>query len=249
MANNKKSPVAHASRGDIGRNAAVRIQWPHQVRATAPQSLALTPLLMQVLGAWNQSSDALEQQLQKVAVAAQALKQLRDELHPLLTRFRLDEGQYLATVEQVSQGNPVTIRSLGCPVQVGKALPPSQVAAPTDLVVKMGADPGAVHLSWAKAAGAKAYALQLSPDPVTATSWVSLPGDTKRRRRVGDLVTGARYWFRVATLGANGQSGWSEPVYVTARLARRQRAGSTGGGAAEDAPPPSFFGGRLWSRL
>jgi DNA invertase Pin-like site-specific DNA recombinase len=57
------------------------------------------------------------------------------------------------------------------------------------------------------------YAAQMSPDPVAAGSWVSLPGAGKSRWLTGKSGTSA--WVRFALMHAGAQSDWCTPVLVT----------------------------------
>jgi len=47
-------------------------------------------------------------------------------------------------------------------------------------------------------------------DPATATGWMNLGIATSASKVIANLMSGKRYWFRVAAVSAGGQSGWSE---------------------------------------
>jgi hypothetical protein len=49
-------------------------------------------------------------------------------------------------------------------------------------------------------------------DPPTPTSWTHAGVATKSRATISGLTSGTRYWFRVAAVNSNGQSGWSDPA-------------------------------------
>lgn len=68
-----------------------------------------------------------------------------------------------------------------------------------------------IDLSWDTVKGAKSY-IERSPDPPTATSWMHETVSLKSTATVGGLVSGTRYWFRVAAVMSSGQSGWSDPA-------------------------------------
>jgi hypothetical protein len=70
---------------------------------------------------------------------------------------------------------------------------------------------GEIDLSWDTVKGAKSYVIERSPDPPTATSWVHEAVSLKSSATVSGLVSGTRYWFRVAAVMSSGQSGWSDP--------------------------------------
>jgi hypothetical protein len=57
------------------------------------------------------------------------------------------------------------------------------------------------------------YAAEMSPDPVTATSWSTLPGTGKSRKLTGK--SGTSVWVRFAVLHGQTQGDWSAPVLVT----------------------------------
>jgi len=67
-----------------------------------------------------------------------------------------------------------------------------------------------VDLSWPGMRGAKSFVVQIAtvPEPVEA-DWKLALVSTKSRCTVGGLTTDERYWFRVAAVGAAGQSPWS----------------------------------------
>ena len=86
---------------------------------------------------------------------------------------------------------------------------PTQPAA---LAVTAGDHDGEIDLTWDTIVGSKSYVIEKSPDPPTPTSWAHAGVSTKSRTTVSGLTSGTRYWFRVAAINANGQSGWSDPA-------------------------------------
>lgn len=126
---------------------------------------------------------------------------------------RLDQlvSQSASYVESVAGNDERLIHEAGMDTKSsGNA--PSQVSIPTGLEVTIGDKDGELDPSWDKVAGARSYVIQISPDPPTATSWRHADTSTKSRATIGSLVSGTRYWFRVAAVGASGQSGWSDPA-------------------------------------
>ena len=76
----------------------------------------------------------------------------------------------------------------------------------------MGDHEGVIDLSWKKVPKAKSYTIQMSADPPTPESWTQAAIATASTRTIENLASGKRFWFRVAAIGAMGQSGWSEPA-------------------------------------
>jgi hypothetical protein len=72
---------------------------------------------------------------------------------------------------------------------------------------------GEVIVRWGKAAAARLYTVQISDE---GTTWKDIGLTGKTRMVVTGLVSGSKPLFRIAALGAAGQSGWSEPggIYV-----------------------------------
>src|SRR2546421_5658761 len=71
---------------------------------------------------------------------------------------------------------------------------------------------GEIDLSWDTVSGAKSYIIEQSGDPVTPTTWTHKGVSTKSSYTASGLTSGTRYWFRVAAVNNNGQSGWSDPA-------------------------------------
>jgi len=69
-----------------------------------------------------------------------------------------------------------------------------------------------INLAWKKVANARSYTIQFSPHPPTPESWTHAAIATASFTTIEKLTSGKRYWFRVAAVGAMGQSGWSEPA-------------------------------------
>jgi hypothetical protein len=120
--------------------------------------------------------------------------------------------QFIAYVESVAGDDELKLKSAGMDV---KAPPVSSTAKPdVSSAVKLttGDADGEIDMGWEPVDGAKSYLIETSPDPVTATSWSPAQATTKSKTTIGGLISGTRYWFRVAAVGVNGQGGWSNPV-------------------------------------
>jgi hypothetical protein len=114
-------------------------------------------------------------------------------------------------VETVANGEETKIRSAGMDVRSGAA-PVGQLPAPTDLNATTGDRDGEIDLQWNRVNGAKSYVVELTTDTAAATGWKSAGVATKSKQIVTGLTTGTKYWFRVAAIGAAGQSPWSDPA-------------------------------------
>ena len=112
-------------------------------------------------------------------------------------------------VQSIAGGDAAKIQSAGMAVKSARtpATVPDMVA---NLSITAGDNAGELDLQWDPANGAKTYEIQTSPDPVTATSWVSQPSVTKSKTVVLGLTSGARMWARVRAVNAAGQGAYSD---------------------------------------
>jgi hypothetical protein len=87
------------------------------------------------------------------------------------------------------------------------------IAPPDGVIVRPAKAHGKFVATAHDLAGRRHFAAQLSPDPVTATSWVDLPGNGKQRRLSG-YPSGSTQWVRFAALRGQERSAWSAAVAV-----------------------------------
>jgi predicted phage tail protein len=163
------------------------------------------------LSAITAAADALEQAESEAQIARQEAKaktttrnNKEDDLNRLMT-------QAAGYVTAISGGDEETIQSAGMDVRAapGTSTAPSQ---PPALGATAGDHDGTMDLSWDPVVDANSYVIEISPDPVTATSWRHQGISTKSTFTVMGLTSGARVWFRVAAVNASGQSPWSDPA-------------------------------------
>ncbi|MBC8115099.1 MAG: fibronectin type III domain-containing protein [Candidatus Saccharimonas sp.] len=121
-----------------------------------------------------------------------------------------------AHVDNASGGDEEKILGAGMDVRATPA-PVGSLPAPQGLVATIGDFDGEIDNVWDAVRGASSYVMEKSVDPPTATSWQPAGVTTKSQRTVTGLTSGTKYWFRVAALGAAGQSPWSNPASRTAQ--------------------------------
>jgi hypothetical protein len=127
------------------------------------------------------------------------------------TNFNNVLTQLAAYVDATAGGNEVVIMSSGMGVKSPKT-PPVPPVAPAAVTAANTIMTGEIDLKWDRVTGAKTYAIERSPEPVTAQSWTNGDSATKARATVSNLTAGQKYWFRVAAIGAAGHGPWSNPV-------------------------------------
>jgi hypothetical protein len=116
-------------------------------------------------------------------------------------------GAYVESVASDEQ----TIQSAAMGV-AGSGGPLLQATNPTGLTASEGDHDATLDLHYDRVKGAKSYVIEQSLDPPTATSWAHAAVSSKSSVTISGLVSGTRYWFRVAAVTSSGQSGWSDPA-------------------------------------
>jgi len=120
-------------------------------------------------------------------------------------------GQLAAYVESIAGNDEKIITSAGLTTKASRSAP-TFLSPPQSLSATAGDHEGVIELSWKKVPNARSYTIQTSPDPPTPESWTHASIATASAQTIDKLASGKRFWFRVAAIGALGQSGWSEPA-------------------------------------
>jgi hypothetical protein len=103
------------------------------------------------------------------------------------------------------------VESAGFSVKTSSAAttPPAQVQ---NLSLTASDSAGELDAQWDPLPRVKSYEIEISPDPITPTSWSPRPGVPNSKAMLTGLTSGARVWVRVRALGAGGQGAWSDPA-------------------------------------
>lgn len=117
--------------------------------------------------------------------------------------------QLAGFVESVAGNDDTVITSAGMETKSSPSAP-TVPTAPLGLSATTGEHEGEIYLTWKPVANARSYIIEFSLDPATANSWTHSGVATAANKTLFSLTSGKRYWFRVAAVGAVGQSGWSE---------------------------------------
>ncbi len=119
-------------------------------------------------------------------------------------------AQLASYVDNVSNGDATIIESAGFAVR-STSTPVGELTAPTDVQVLPSEHAGTADVSWKAQRGAKAFVVQRAVESPNL-DWKILGGCTKKSASFNTMVSGEKYWFRIAAIGAAGQSAWSDPV-------------------------------------
>lgn len=157
---------------------------------------------------------ALIEAVQAILVEVQSLRQAaraktaeQNELEATLNKLM---GQLAAYIESITGGDEKLILQAGFNVRGAAAA--GNTEAPTGLSTTAGDHDGEIDLHWNRVNHARSYIIERSADPMTDTSWTHEKVVTISSTTVSGLTRHGQYWFRVAAIGAGGQSGWSDPA-------------------------------------
>ncbi len=139
--------------------------------------------------------------LADATAAQQAAKQktaAKDAARTGLETALIQRGNY---VDLIAVGDEAKILSAGLDVRAGK----TPVAIPgqvMNLSLTFGDNEGELDAQWDAPNGAKSFDIEISPDPITPTSWTAKPSVTKSKTVLMGLPSGSRIWVR-------GAGGWA----------------------------------------
>ena len=122
--------------------------------------------------------------------------------------FTRQRGNY---VDGVANGDAIKIASSGFATKAAAA-PVGIPDQPHNFSASIGDMSGTMDVAWDRVRGASSYMIQKCPDPQNDANWTFAGVSTKSSATISGLTPGTKYWFRVAAVGAAGQSAWSDPA-------------------------------------
>ena len=162
------------------------------------------PALTEILEAVNAYSGALVAAVQTRGKNEIALKnQARETLTSLL-------GQLANSVMTTANGDRVKLVSSGFPLNSEGET--SFLLKPENMQVTDGINPGELVTTVKAVKGAKGYAHQYTPDPITPNSEWKQVLSTSCKCTLTNLVPGQKYWCRVAAFGSYNQLVYSDAI-------------------------------------
>ena len=150
------------------------------------------------LGAFNTAQAAAKLATTNKDTARQALE-------AVLTA----RGNYVELIASSAVDPQSVIESAAFAVRSAKT-PPSVPPPVANLSITAGDNAGELDLQWDPVPVASSYDVQISPDPITGTSWTAQPSVTKSKAVILGLTSGAKMWVRVRAVGPGGVGAWSD---------------------------------------
>lgn len=192
-----------------------RMPVPDKIQFARQIALALTgnpnfPSPSPTVALLTTDAEALETAYNDAQSARQLAKAKTSVQDDQTETLNLVITQLANYVENASGGDKAKIESAGFSVR-NPPTPVGQLPAPTDVQVLPSEHAGSADVRWANVYGAKSYTIERATDN-PALNWSVIGNSTKRQASLNSMVSGTKYWFRVAAIGAAGQSAWSDPV-------------------------------------
>jgi hypothetical protein len=170
----------------------------------SPPLAALNTATASLQTAHDEAQAARQESKNKTAVQ----NQMEDELDDVLTRLA-------GYVSSVSGNDAALVTSAGMNFEQPKT-PSGPIGTPQSFAATTGDSDGEIDLGWNSVDGAQSYVVEQSLQGPPSGAWTPVKTTTKSSHTVTGLTSGTRYWFRVAAVGASGQSGWSD---ISTRIA------------------------------
>lgn len=127
-----------------------------------------------------------------------------------VTTFEAVVANVARFVQTESGGDKAKIESAGFSVRAENT-PPSVLPAPTDLQAMASEFAGSADLSWKLDRDARSFQIERAEDAAELV-FRQIATATKKAAAVNSMVSGKKYWFRVAAVGPAGLGPWSDPV-------------------------------------
>ena len=181
--------------------------------ATSP-SFQSSPVAQATMTTWQSATTALDQNQSDIRKAELLLVTLRQQEVARIFDYQVAAASYGGVAQAIAKGDASVVSSMGLAVKAA-AMPVVEILAPLGLQIRT-TKAGVDSLYWDDVAGARLYMMQISVDPATDATWVTVAGGGRRRKLVG-LAHGQKYLLRVKALGAKLEGPWSAVLGITAK--------------------------------
>ena len=145
-----------------------------------------------------------------VAAAENTAAMLRAERDAHIDYVRLTLTNYIQMVDAICASDPVKLQSFGLELR-SPASPPQPCGTIMNVITSVGDDEGAMGVKWDRDPWADVYELQISPDPITSTSWSTGQNVGRNKTTLTGLPSGQKRWVRVRAFNVLGPGSWSDP--------------------------------------
>ncbi len=200
-----------------GKNAqeVLNASTNHITAMGSPEGLALFTTPAPTVVAYAVFHDALAAGLGTISTLEGQLTAARNALPGLVADLKAAMESRASYVEGVTNGDAAKIPISGFAVAGSTAQPIGPLPRPEGVKAVMGSYPGVIKLSCDPIKGTQTYIIECR-EHVDGIPWQQAKVSTKSRNEITGLISGKIYAFRIAAVGAAGQSPWSDEAVCMA---------------------------------
>lgn len=188
----------------------------HIAAMASPEGLALFPTPEPSAVDYLVTHTALGNGLTLVTTLEGQLAAARAALPVLVDEHKVNLNARAFYVQTVTNGDPAQIPISGFAVAGSPGTPIGPLPRPEKVKAKMGDFPGVIKVSCGAIKGAQLYVYECRLHDEPNQVWQQAKLRTKSREEIAGLVSGKMYAFRMAAIGAAGQSPWSDETVCMA---------------------------------
>jgi len=144
------------------------------------------------------------------------LEAARAALPGLVDAHKVNMNARAFYVQTETNGDPALIPISGFAVAASPNTPIGPLPRPENVKAKMSNFPGIIKVSCKAIKGTQTYVYEYRLHDVPNQPWIQIKLSTKSREDIPGLVSGQNYAFRIAAIGAAGQSPWSDETVCMA---------------------------------
>ena len=188
----------------------------HIAAMASPEGLALFPTPTPSVADYFVTHKALGDGLTLITTLEGQLAAARAALPGLVDAHKENMNARAFYVQTETDGDPALIPISGFAVAGTPGTPIGPLPRPENVKAKMGDFPGVIKVSCGAIKGTQMYVYEYRLHDVPNQPWVQIKLSTKSREEIPGLVSGQNYGFRMAAIGAAGQSPWSDEAVCMA---------------------------------
>jgi hypothetical protein len=187
----------------------------HISAMASTEGTALFPTPAPTVILYQGTHDALAAGLAAITNLEGQLTAARNALPALMADLKTSMEARAVYVEQTSGGDAAKIPISGFAVAGTPGVPIGPLPRPENVKAAMTETPGKIRVTCEPIKGTQTYIIEMR-EHLDGQPWVQAKVSTKSRNDIPGLVSGKNYAFRIAAVGAAGQSPWSDEAVCMA---------------------------------
>ncbi len=188
----------------------------HIAAMASPEGLALFTTPDPSVAEYLVTHQALGNGLNLVSTLEGQLEAARAALPGLVDDHKVNMIARSFYVLKETGGDPALIPISGFAVAASPSTPIGPLPRPENVKAKMSRFPGIIKVSCGAIKGTQTYIYEYRLHDTPNQPWIQIKLSTKSREEISGLLSGHNYGFRMAAIGAAGQSPWSDEAVCMA---------------------------------